>query len=279
MKRYVAYYWLSTNRYGDAGTDLEAQREAVRRFVAYNAGRIAGEHIASEQIAGEHTEGDSSWRSTWPKLAEAIAQAKKVQGTLVIAKLDRLIHNAAFTKMLQESRVHFVCCDNRLVNHETVHMFAMTADEDTAANSARTKAALSAAKARGVKLGSAREGHWEGREERRREGIRRGQPKAAKAAADARRTKAREAYSGLMPGIIGMRKEGLTMAQIAEKVNAEGHLTRAGKPFSASMIVRLLQRAGTSQPQPPAPPTLPTADYSDPPLLRLCPDPAGTAEA
>ena len=279
MKRYVAYYWLSTSKYGDAGGGLEAQREAVGRFVAYNAGRIAGEHIASEQIAGEHTEGDSSWRSTWPKLAEAIAQAKKVQGTLVIAKLDRLIHNAAFTRMLQESRVEFVCCDNRLVNHETVHMFAMTADEDTARNSARTKAALSAAKVRGVKLGSAREGHWEGREDRRREGIRRGQPKAAKAAAEARRTKAREAYSGLMPGIIGMRKEGLTMAQIAEKVNAEGHLTRAGKPFSASMIVRLLQRAGASQPQPPTPPTLPVPDYSDPSLLRLCPDPAGTADA
>jgi DNA invertase Pin-like site-specific DNA recombinase len=267
MKPYVAYYWPSVSKYGDVHADLAAQRVAVGRFLEYNGG-----HVASE-----HTEGDSSWRSTWPKLAEAIARAKEVQGTLVIGKLDRLVHNAAFARRLMDSRVEFVCCDNHLVNNLTVHVFAALADKDTERNSARTKAALIAAKARGVKLGSAREGHWEGREDRRRAGIRKGQPKAAKAAAEARSTKAREAYSGLMPGIIGMRKEGLTMAQIAEKVNAEGHLTRAGKPFSASMIVRLLQRAGASQPQPPAPPTLPVADYSDPSLLRLCPDPAGTA--
>jgi len=122
-------------------------------------------------------------------------------------------------------------------------MFVAMADEETQRISARTKAGLNAAKARGVKLGSAREGHWEGREDRRRAGIRKGQPKAAKAAAEARRKKARDAYSGLMPGIIKMREEGLTLAEIADRINAEGHLTRAGKPFSASMMTRLLQRA------------------------------------
>jgi hypothetical protein len=67
-----------------------------------------------------------------------------------------------------------------------------------------------------------------------------------------------------------MREEGLTMAEIAARINAEGHLTRAGKPFSDSMIVRLLQRARRTEPQPVAPPPEP------PPLLPLWPD---TAEA
>ena len=149
------------------------------------------------------------------------------------------------------------------------------AEMDSRRTSARVKAGLSAAKSRGVKLGSAREGHWEGREELRRAGIRKGQPKAAKAAAEARSRAAREAYSALMPGIVKMREEGLTMAEIAERINAEGHLTRAGKPFSDSMIVRLLQRANRTEPQLTA--SEPPAECSTPPLLRLCPDTAGAA--
>ena len=261
MKLYVAYYWQSVKEDGDVPADLDSQRTAVERLVSYNGGRIAS----------EHTEEDCSWRSTWPSLGEAIAQAKRVGATLVIGKVDRLVRNAAFTASLQQSGVEFVCCDENNVHHLTIHIFAALADKDTMRKSASTKAALSAAKARGVKLGSAREGHWEGREDRRRAGISKGQPKAAKAAAEARRKTAREAYSGLMPGIVAMRKEGLTMAEIAERINAEGHLTRAGKPFSASMIVRLLQR------QPTAPAVEPVADFSDSPLLRLCPDPAGVA--
>jgi DNA invertase Pin-like site-specific DNA recombinase len=270
MKLYVAYFWTSTNQYSDIRSQLEEQRTAIANFVAYNGGRIAGEYIA----AGEYTEGDSGWRSTWPKLAEAIARTQQVRGTLVIGKVDRLIHNAAFTRMLVDSRVDFVCCDNHLVNQLTIHVFAALADTDTERHSARTKAALNAAKSRGVKLGSAREGHWDGREERRRAGICKGQPRATKAAAEARSRKAREAYSELMPTIIKLRQEGLTLAEIAEKINAEGHLTRAGKPFSPSMVIRLLQRANSTVPQPMV--SEPLAEYSNPPLLPPCPAPAGT---
>ena len=250
MKRYVAYLWPSTT--GDTA-DLDAQRAEIARFVSFNDGRIAG----------EHTEEDCSWRSTWPNLAEAITQAKDGQAVLVIGKVDHLVNNATFTRMLLESGVDFVCCDNQLVHRKTIHIFADMAGEETRRISARTKAGLSAAKARGVKLGSAREGHWHGREDRRRAGIRRGQPKAAKAAAEARSKKAREAYSGLMPSIIKMREEeGLTMAKIAERLNAEGHKTTAGLPFSSCMITRLLQRAGKTQRKPPAPPQQPAADCS-----------------
>ena len=60
------------------------------------------------------------------------------------------------------------------------------------------------------------------------------------------------------------------MAEIAERINAEGHKTRAGKPFSASMIVRLLKRAGTTEPQPAV--AEPPADFSDLPLFCQWPD-------
>jgi DNA invertase Pin-like site-specific DNA recombinase len=272
MRLYVVYFWTSRNRYSDTRAQLEEQETEIARHVSYNQGRIAGEYLA-----GEYTEEDVSWRSTWPKLAEAIARTKQVQGTLIIAKADRLVHNAAFTRMLLESGVRFVCCDNREFHDKTIHIWANMAEADSRRTSARVKAGLSAAKARGVKLGSAREGHWEGREELRRAGIRKGQPKATRAAAEARSQAARDAYSGLMPLIVKMREEGLTMAEIAKRINAEGHLTRAGKPFSDSMIVRLLQRAKRTESQRTAAPPELAAEYSDPPLLRLCPDTAGAA--
>jgi DNA invertase Pin-like site-specific DNA recombinase len=272
MRLYVAYFWTSRNRYSDTRAQLEEQKTEIARHVSYNHGRIAGEYLA-----GEYTEEDVSWRSTWPRLAEAIALTKRVQGTLIIARADRLVHNSAFTRMLLESGVKFVCCDNREFHEKTVHIWANMAEIDSRRTSARVKAGLSAAKARGVKLGSARDGHWEGREELRRAGIRKGQPMATKAAAEARSRAAREAYSGLMPLIIKMREGGLTMAEIAERINAEGHLTRAGKPFSDSMIVRLLQRAKRTEPQPTAAPPERAAEYSDPPRLCLCPDTAGAA--
>lgn len=64
--------------------------------------------------------------------------------------------------------------------------------------SERTKAALAAAKARGVKLGSAREGHWTGREHQRQAGL----AKAQAAAAVSRRKSADEAYTDLYPVVI-----------------------------------------------------------------------------
>jgi len=267
--RLVAYYWLSTKRQGDASTDLDAQRAAAKSFAQLNDGEVIAEHIEVE------------WgkQSAWPKLAEAIAHAKDVQGSLLIAKLDRLVRNVAFTASLKESGIDFVCCDNPNANRLTIHILAALATDETKRTSVRTKAALNAAKERGVKLGSAREGHWEGREEQRRAGARKGLPMAVKAAAEARMAKAREAYSGLLPSIVEMRdKERLTLAEIAQRINAEGHKTRAGLPFSATMITRLLKRAGATEPRPTAPLPEPPADFCNLPLFRQCHDTAGAEE-
>ena len=123
------------------------------------------------EVVAEYIEMEWGKRPAWPKLAEAIAHAQEVQGTLVVAKLDRLVRNRAFTGSLDKSGVDFVCCDNPLANPATIHILAAVADDETKRISAHTKAGLIAAKERGVKLGSAREGHWEGREDRRREGC------------------------------------------------------------------------------------------------------------
>jgi len=218
-----------------SGVDLNAQRAAVRSFVGQNSGEIVERFV----------EIDRGRNRCWPKLAEAIQCTKDAEGTLVIGKLDHLVRNAAFTAMLMESRVNFHCCDNSNANPETIHILAALAADETKRISERTKTALKEAKARGVKLGSAREGHWDGREDRRREGARKGLPIATKAASEARSFTAQYAYNPLVPLIIKMRREDeLTLSEIAERINAEGHKTRAGLPFTPTMIFRLLRRAG-----------------------------------
>jgi hypothetical protein len=79
---------------------------------------------------------------------------------LVVDKLDRLARNMAFTATLMESGVEFACCDNPHADRPTIHILAAVAEDEASRISERTKAALQAAKTRGVSLGSAREGHW-----------------------------------------------------------------------------------------------------------------------
>ena len=177
--RCVVYYWVSTNRQGEVNMDVDDQRAEVARYVSYNQGKIAAEY--TEVLRGR--------RCDWPKLAEAIAHAQQVGGRLVIAKLDRWVKNAGFTAMLHQSGVEFVCCDEHSSAGKRFTCLPPWPTRRPSASQPSMKAGLSAAKERGVKLGSARERHWEGREDRRREGIRKGQPRAAKAAAEARSQK------------------------------------------------------------------------------------------
>jgi DNA invertase Pin-like site-specific DNA recombinase len=143
---FVSYLRVSTARQGQSGLGLEAQRKAVADYL--NGGQW--------NLVAEFVEVESGRNTSRPKLLEALAACRVHGATLVVAKLDRLSRNAAFLLNLQNAGVKFVAADNPHVNQMVVGILAVVAEEEAKLISRRTKDALAAAKARGVKLGSPR---------------------------------------------------------------------------------------------------------------------------
>jgi DNA invertase Pin-like site-specific DNA recombinase len=142
--RFIAYYRVSTDKQGKSGLGLDAQRKAVVDYL--DGGKWT--------LLDEFTEIESGKRNDRPELEKALAACKKHRAKLVIAKLDRLSRNLAFIAMLMDRKVDFVCCDNPTATKFTIHILAAVAEHERDAISARTKAALAAAKANGKKLGN-----------------------------------------------------------------------------------------------------------------------------
>jgi DNA invertase Pin-like site-specific DNA recombinase len=210
--KYVAYYRVSTQRQGASGLGLEAQQSAVRDF-------------AGSAVVESFTEVESGKRhDNRPQLALAIAACKKRNATLIVAKLDRLARNVAFTAALMDSGVDFQACDNPHATRLTIHILAAVAEDEARRISERTKAALAAAKRRGVQLGNpcnltttaARKGN-------------RANAAAAKSYGEPIRAAAAK-----------LRDKGYSLTAIAETLTGRGILTRRGKTWSPTAVMRLL---------------------------------------
>src|SRR4029079_5497769 len=142
--KWVAYYRVSTQRQGRSGLGLEAQKNAVAEFL--NGGRW--------KLIAEFTEVETGRNNDRPELQKALAACRMHGATLLIAKLDRLSRHAAFLLKLRDAGLEFVAADLPGANRLTVGILAMVAETEAEAISGRTKAALAAAKRRGVKLGA-----------------------------------------------------------------------------------------------------------------------------
>ncbi|QIG53903.1 recombinase family protein [Altererythrobacter sp. BO-6] len=140
----VAYYRVSTATQACSGLQLEAQRAAVANLCAHRG----------LEIIAEFTEVESGRRNDRPELNDALRRAKLTGATLVVAKLDRLSRSVALLSTLQDSGAKFIAANMSEANELTVHILAAVAQAERKAISTRTKEALRAAKARGVKLGS-----------------------------------------------------------------------------------------------------------------------------
>ncbi len=181
----------------------------------------------------ELVEVESGKRNDRPQIAEALRLCRLHKATLVIAKLDRLARNVHFISSLMESGVDFVACDFPEANRLTVHILAAVAEHEAGMISARTKAALAAAKARGVALGGQR-GSVDRMASMAANGTRQStlvrQESATKRRAD------------LMPVIAGLQANGTSSLRgIAVALNKAGLTTSRGKQWTPTQVLRLLQ--------------------------------------
>ena len=140
----VTYLRVSTDRQGQSGLGLEAQRAAVASY------------MASRTLVGEFVEVESGRKDNRPQLAAALALCRQHKARLVIAKLDRLARSVAFISGLMESGVEFVAADMPEANRFMLHVMAAVAEHEREMISQRTRVALAAAKARGTRLGNPR---------------------------------------------------------------------------------------------------------------------------
>lgn len=145
-RTFVSYLRVSTDRQGRSGLGLEAQQAAIDAFL----------QPGDKLLAPPYVEVESGKNSDRPQLREAMARCRKTGATLLIARLDRLARNVRFISALMEEGVPFVACDMPAATPFMLHVYAAVAEEEARAISRRTKAALAAAKARGVKLGGDR---------------------------------------------------------------------------------------------------------------------------
>jgi DNA invertase Pin-like site-specific DNA recombinase len=223
--KFVSYLRVSTARQGISGLGLEAQRESVASYL--NGGRW--------NLVKEVVEVESGKRNDRPAIAEALRLCRLHRATLIIAKLDRLARNVHFISSLMESGVEFVAVDFPQANRLTVHILAAVAEHEASMISARTKAALGAAKARGVRLGGLR-----GSRERMGRIARKGNA----ASVTVRHAATAKRNEDLLPVIADIRAAGFSSPQrIADELNARGITAARGGAWSPVQVRRILQSA------------------------------------
>ncbi len=222
----ISYLRVSTARQGASGLGLEAQRAAVAGFTA------AGGHA----LVAEFVEIESGSKSSRPQLAAALATCRLHRATLVIAKLDRLARNVAFIANLMDGGVEFVACDLPHANRLTLHLLAAIAEHEREMISQRTKAALQAVKARGVRLGNPNGAA----------ALLSGCRAAAGASVAARRARAAQHAAAVAPTLIELSKRGLSCSEAARVMNARGVPSPAGGTWYAEQVRRSMQRLEAS---------------------------------
>lgn len=217
--KFIEYLRVSTRGQGASGLGLDAQKEIIRNYLK------GVEPIASfvEVESGRHNDR--------PKLQEALKMCRKEKATLIVAKLDRLSRNVAFTSKLLESDVEIKFCDFPEANRLVLHIISSIAEYEANLIRTRTRQALEAKRARGEPLGKP-------------ENFINNQDKAV---ANSRKTiKAKADSNPNNKRAIAMLRvlanNTSNLSEMARVLNREGFSTSKGGQFTAQQVKILLQR-------------------------------------
>lgn len=219
----VAYYRVSTARQGESGLGLEAQRSKVQQMAAERRAVVAAEFVEVE----------SGRKVDRPQLAAALAQARQIGAAVAVAKLDRLARDAELVLRLSREAegsgmAGFLFCDLPDIDATTsagrmvLSLMASVAEFESRRTSERTRDALAAAKARGVKLGGLRPST-----------LRRN---------DAARERAAKEAEKLRGVLAPMAAAGMSLRAMSSALAGAGRVNRKGAPLAAIQVKRLLER-------------------------------------
>ena len=215
MKKFVLYSRVSSTEQGKSGLGLEAQERDIQLFLENYA-------ETPYEVVERFVEVHSGKDNQRPLLTAAIALAKEQKATLVVSKLDRLSRRVSFIASLMEDRdLDFKVAQMPHADKFQLHIYACLAEQERDFISQRTKAALAAAKARGVKLGN---------------------PQNLKRTNEKRRQLALQRAQQLASVVVPLRQAGQTLQQIADALNGMGLKTARGGHFHPYSVSLVLQR-------------------------------------
>ena len=216
--RYLAYYRVSTAQQGRSGLGLEAQKAEVRRFVEEEGGTLEDEWV---EVQSGKDEGNR------PHLQAALTRCRKEGTTLVVAKLCRLSRDAAFVlTLMKDSKVKFKVATMPQADNFQLGIWAVLNQQEREMISRRTREALAAAKARGVKLGGTGGAH------------------AALAASNlAKKARAAEHTQRVAPLVTKLRDEGHSLRGICEVLNLGAVPAPKGGKWGVGQVHRVLKAA------------------------------------
>lgn len=209
QRQFISYLRVSTGAQGRSGLGLEAQRQSISSFISAADGYLLAEY---QDVRSGAQNGRSG-------LFKAIEHAKKAKATLIIAKLDRVSRKVSFIADLMDSGIKFVVAELPNADEFQLHIYAALAQQERKMISERTKAALAAAKQRGVVLGS-----------------------NGKRLAAEQRQKAVEFAQKLEATVKPLRQSGMTLRAIASHLNRNGFETYRGAAWRGSTVRRILKR-------------------------------------
>jgi len=214
---FVAYYRVSTQKQGQSGLGLEAQKQGVMNYLNGGNWKLVSEFTEVETGKGANA------LDRRPQLRKALELCKKTKATLVIAKLDRLARNVHFVSGLIETGVDFVAADMPRADKTMIQIHAVMSEHERDQISARTKAALTAAKERGVILGKAGAANLKPNIEARQ--------------------KAADEFAMKLKGVIdGMKARGLSQRAMCVELNNLDVKTTKGGQWSQVQLQRIMSR-------------------------------------